>query len=95
MKVTEIIRSILDIIDQSEEAAPEQAIVVDFEEECPQELEQIIQLAGFANKPDELYADAAKVTIDAGGGLNGPKHPSDIRADSFSMYPNFQAKPGV
>lgn len=90
MKVTEIIRSILDIIDQSEDAAPEQAIVVDFEEECS--LDQIKQLSGLSNAPDELYASIEKVTTDAGGGLNGPKNPADIRADSVSMFPDWQAK---
>lgn len=32
------------------------------------------------------------VTVNAGGGWNGPKNPADIRANSVSMYPNFQAK---
>jgi hypothetical protein len=31
------------------------------------------------------------VTTDAGGGLNGPKHPADLRVKDPSMYPNFQA----
>jgi hypothetical protein len=45
----------------------------------------------YSNSPNETVASPASVTTDAGGGVNGPKHPSDIRSDSVSMYPNFQA----
>ena len=40
-----------------------------------------------ANEPEEKYASVASVTTDAGGGPNAPKHPSDIRSASTSMYP--------
>lgn len=46
--------------------------------------------AGFENEPDEKYADIDAVTINAGGGLNGPKHPHDIRVKDPSAYPNQQ-----
>jgi hypothetical protein len=46
----------------------------------------------YDNSPAEVTAGIESVTTDAGGGWNGPKNPSDIRADSVSMYPNFQAK---
>lgn len=42
------------------------------------------------NAPNEQYADVESVTTHAGGGVNGPKHPADIRADSVSMYPEFK-----
>lgn len=49
----------------------------------------------YDNSPGVIVAGIDSVTRDAGGGLNGPKHPSDIRADSISMYPFHQHNPGV
>jgi heptaprenylglyceryl phosphate synthase len=43
-----------------------------------------------ANAPNEKYADVDAVTVDAGGGVNGPKHPHDIRVKDPSAYPNQQ-----
>ena len=48
----------------------------------------------YANEPSEQISGMESVTTDAGGGVNGPKHPSDMRSDSVSMYPNLQWKPG-
>jgi hypothetical protein len=42
--------------------------------------------AGFANEPDEKYADIDAVTKDAGGGMNGPKHPKDLRVKDPSAF---------
>ena len=44
----------------------------------------------YANEPGEVYADIDAVTTLAGGGHNGPKHPSDIRGEHPSMYPFLQ-----
>ncbi len=46
--------------------------------------------ATFANEPDEKYADIDSVTVNAGGGMNGPKHPHDVRVKDPSAYPNQQ-----
>ncbi len=43
---------------------------------------------GFENAPDEQYADIDAVTKDAGGGMNGPKHPKDLRVKDPSPYEN-------
>ena len=58
---------------------------------------QIVDLASepkqptlFANSPDEHYADIDAVTVDAGGGMNGPKHPHDLRVKDPSAYPHTQ-----
>ena len=58
---------------------------------------QIVDLTGDdrspcepANAPNEQYADINSVTTCAGGGVNGPKHPADIRANSVAMYPEFK-----
>lgn len=65
-----------------------------------EELARMKQIAGlipvecdaeYANEPQEQYASIDSVTKDAGGGLNGPKHPSDIRGDHVSLYPAYQA----
>ena len=50
------------------------------------------ELSPFSNSPNEKYADIDAVTTAAGGGVNGPKHPADIKSNSISMYPNFLAK---
>jgi len=34
---------------------------------------------GYDNSPNEIIAPIASVTTDAGGGVNAPKHPADIR----------------
>lgn len=58
---------------------------------------QIVDLANgpadcqqYANSPNEKIAGIDAVTTHAGGGVNGPKHPHDIRVKDPSMYPNQQ-----
>lgn len=113
MRATEILRTLLDVIDGIETAnpAPVQHVTVainaetnpaepEAQEPLPDELARIKQIAGlmkndaqtYANEPSEQIADIESVTTDAGGGVNGPKHPADIRSDSLSMYPNTQYK---
>lgn len=107
MRATEIIRGVLDLIDQVEQdQQPEPiAVIAKAEVEPGNELDdnvrrfkQIVDLvsgqqdpAAFANEPDEKVADIDSVTVDAGGGWNGPKHPADIRGEHASMFPFFQA----
>lgn len=63
-------------------------------------LRQIVDLADndgvepYGNTPKEKYADIDSVTVDAGGGVNGPKDPSDIRVQHPSMYPGHQHRVG-
>ena len=58
---------------------------------------QIVDLADndgvepYGNTPKEKYADIDSVTCDAGGGMQAPKHPADIRGEHPSMYPAYQA----
>ena len=57
---------------------------------------QIVDLADndslepYGNSPKEKTAHIDSVTCDAGGGMNGPKHPHDIRVKDPSAYPNQQ-----
>ena len=46
----------------------------------------------YGNSPNEHYSDVDSVTIDAGGGVNGPKHPHDIRVKDPSAYPEYKGQ---
>ncbi len=53
---------------------------------------QIVDLANtqqteYPNTPKEEYAGIEAVTTAAGGGMNGAKHPADIRGEHPSLYP--------
>jgi hypothetical protein len=98
MKAQDIIRSVLDLLDQAEQQ-PE--IKVQYNDEPEKEVEpsrfkQIFAMLSnkeqgeYSNTPNEVVTDVAAVTTDAGGGINGPKHPHDIRVAHSSMYPNQQ-----
>ena len=94
MRAQDIIRAVLDILDQSEEHEHEHD-----HEECgcggtcdscsgseeDSRFKQIFAMLSnpnegpLANSPNEVVADVDSVTTLAGGGLNGPKDPADIR----------------
>ena len=102
MRIQDIIRSMMDVIDQID-SEPQTAI--DQPDDTPQgycddDLARFKQIAGIvsepgemsplANSPNEKIASIDAVTVDAGGGVNGPKHPHDLRVKDPSMYPNQQ-----
>jgi len=87
MRATEFIRNLLDLIDSVDEKPQS----TDYEEETIQQ-EPEEGSTQYSNSPDENYTDE-KVLFSIGNDLNKPKHPSDIRSDSFSMYPNMQYDP--
>jgi len=109
MRATEIIRSVLDLIDHIEiEQEPDPVAVATIAEPTTgphgddvNRFRQIVDLLTseygqmYDNSPAETVAGIEAVTTHAGGGWNGPKHPADLRSDSVSMYPNYQHKPGV
>lgn len=105
MRAAEIIRDLLNVIDKMVEPEAPQAVAivepqsVEIQTQPTDDInhfKQIIDLlsqgtdATFANEPNEVVADIAAVTTDAGGGVNGPKDPSDIRGEHPSMYPAHQ-----
>jgi hypothetical protein len=101
MRVSEIIRKILDVIDQVETehitpCTPADLTSQESYNDDVRRFRQIIDLASsgestqYSNTPTEKYASVNSVTISAGGGVNGPKHPHDIRVKDPSMYPNQQ-----
>jgi hypothetical protein len=105
MRATEIIRGVLDLIDQldcAQQPEPEIVAIAPVEEPVQtgvdnNRFKQIFDILSaersqmYDNSPAEVVAGIESVTTHAGGGWNGPKNPADIRADSVSMYPTFQA----
>lgn len=94
MKITELIRGILDIIDAEEEetSGPTANVTITAQDDDINRLKQIAGLESdedthYANEPVVKVADISAVTTDAGGGMNGPKDPADIRGSTQAMYP--------
>lgn len=104
MRAHEIIRSVLDLIDNIENLKNDPAVIsviepnIDSSNEESRRLLQIVDLLAqsnqvYNNSPAEVVAGIDSVTKHAGGGWNGPKNPADLRADSVSMFPNHQHRP--
>lgn len=98
MRVQDIIRNILNFIDGEEQTPVEPEFVLKPDHKVTagddiNRFKQIVDLADnperhrFINEPNPAYADLDSVTIHAGGGMNGPKHPADIRVKDPSAYP--------
>lgn len=90
MRAIDIIRNVLDLIDQvdaADDQEPTATIEIQPEqgEDEASRFKQIYAMLSnpshgpLGNSPNEVVADIHSVTDHAGGGLNGPKHPADIR----------------
>ena len=88
MRATDIVRQVLDLLDAVEgqhDLKPEVKIDVQQNDEPDNRFKQILAMLDadsfgpLANSPNEVVAPIEAVTTDAGGGINGPKHPDDIR----------------
>jgi hypothetical protein len=85
MRTTDIIRSVLDLIDQVEVKQDTSIEIPNESGEQTSRFKQIFAMLSnrgqgeYSNTPNEIVADVDAVTTLAGGGLNGPKHPADIR----------------
>ena len=85
MRTTDIIRSVLDLIDQVEVKQDTSIEIPNESGEQTSRFKQIYAMMSdkgqgeYSNTPNEVVADIDSVTTLAGGGLNGPKHPADIR----------------
>jgi hypothetical protein len=106
MRATDIIRQVLNMIDAIDTNAAQGAmhaepaeISIELDAGEPDELARMKQIAGlltgpgetqYSNEPQERIAGVEAVTTNAGGGVNGPKNPADIRSNTISMYPNYQ-----
>lgn len=96
MRVQEIIRGILDMLDNAEQQEiprPDEAVPNEqFYDDDVRRFRQIVDLANsgepteYSNTPREEYAGIEAVTTAAGGGPNNPKHVDDIRGNSFRVH---------
>ncbi len=65
----------------------------DFATDDIRRFRQIVDLADqgqeteYSNTPKEEYAGLDSVTTAAGGGMQAPKHPADIKGEHPSLYP--------
>jgi hypothetical protein len=95
MRAQDVIRAVLDMIDTQEED-----VRVDVDSVLPNEpgeqtsrFKQIFHMLSqrnrpkpYSNSPRDAVADIDAVTTLAGGGVNGPKHPDDIRVKDPRGY---------
>ena len=88
MRATDIVRKVLDLLDAvegNEDTSIEAEVHVHQNGEEDNRFKQILAMLDadsfgpLANSPNEVVAPIEAVTTDAGGGVNGPKHPADIR----------------
>lgn len=103
MRATDLIRGVLDLIDQIDCQQPDPVVTVEPEEIVQtgvdtNRFDQIIDLLTseyhqmYDNSPAEVIAGIDSVTTKAGGGWNGPKNPADLRSNSLSLFPGYQAE---
>lgn len=96
MKITDIIRSVLDIIDGAE-APAEPVVAIEIAAEPEADVMDMQRLAGiladpeYANEPNEVIAPVA-AAFPAGDDVHHSKNPADIRTNAPSMFPGFQAR---
>ena len=98
MRVTDIIRSVLDILDTAENPEPVVTAVA-MEVNPKQEQRDMLRLAGlldfeepeYANAPVEIVAPIG-AAFPAGDDVHHSKNPADIRTNAPSMFPGFQAR---
>jgi hypothetical protein len=95
MKITELIRDILDVIDGVEKPQPDDSVEQrGYSDRDIKRFKQIVDLAAteadpsYSNEPNEQYADIDAVTQDAGAdSWQGTKDPADIKGEHPSLYP--------
>jgi hypothetical protein len=99
MRVSDIIRNVLDIIDQAEAPEQEPVVAIAVKAEPAAELQDIQRLAGlfdepeYANEPNEIVAPMG-AAFPAGDDVHHSKNPADIRTNAPSMFPAWQARGG-
>jgi hypothetical protein len=98
MRVSEIIRAVLDVVDRAEtgreipQPRVDDVAEEDFYDDDVRRFRQIVDLQDqgepteYSNTPREEYAGIDAVTTAAGGGPNKPKHIDDIRGNSFRIH---------
>lgn len=99
MKITDIIRSVLDIIDTADQPAEPVVAIAAIEAEPQEQIADMQRLAGILDCDDGEYANAptevvAPITaaFPAGDDVHHSKNPADIRTNAPSMFPGYQAR---
>lgn len=82
MKITEIIRAILDKIDEIEQDEERDQA----DPNRSQQIQDLRQSEPYTTAPQEQYADINAVTTNAGGGWQAPKDVKDIRGTTTRIY---------
>ena len=96
MSARDLLRALLDILDAEDEQKVKADVTINQNNEPDNRFKQILAMLDadsfgpLANSPNEVVAPISAVTTDAGGGVNGSKHPHDIRVKDPSAYPNQQ-----
>lgn len=91
MKSTDLVRAILDLIDNLDTGNSEQDAYVEPDSEAAR-IRQISDFLnkdstiGYDNSPCEIVSDIESVTDHAGGGVNAPRHTDDIRVKDPRGY---------
>jgi len=85
MSARDLLRAVLDILDAEDEQKVKADVHIHQNNEPDNRFKQILAMLDadsfgpLANSPNEVVAPVDAVTTLAGGGVNGPKHPDDIR----------------
>ena len=86
MRATDVVRQVLDLLDAIEGDHDVKADVTVVQNQEPDNrFRQILAMLNaesfgeYANTPNEIVSDIDSVTTLAGGGVNAPKDPKDIR----------------
>ena len=95
MRAQDIIRAVLDVLDQRDEdvRVDVDTVVPNEQGEQTSRFKQIFHMLSQRNKPRQYsnspqtgVEDIESVTTRAGGGVNGSKHPADIRGEHGRLY---------
>jgi hypothetical protein len=102
MRATDLIRNVLDLLDGIDEIQQQEPnntgidaeVHVHQNDEEPSRFKQILAMLNaenndtgpLSNSPNISIAPVDSVTTDAGGGVNGPKDPADIRVKDPGAY---------
>jgi hypothetical protein len=92
MSARDLLRAVLDILDAEDEQKVKADVTINQNNEPDNRFKQILAMLDadsfgpLANSPNEVVAPVDAVTTLAGGGVNGPKHPADIRVKDPRGY---------
>lgn len=93
MRATDVVRQVLDLLDAIDSDNEVKADVTVVQNNEPDNrFRQILAMLNaesfgeYANTPNEVVSNVDSVTTLAGGGVNGPKHPADLRVKDPRGY---------